>query len=474
MNNTYEKDVFVAGGGISGLASAHFLQKSNLSVLVMEKENRFGGSIQTVRKDGFLIEYGPNSTLDTSPIIHELFADVGIEDQMEYASEESNNRYIMRDGQLNALPMGPIAFLKTPHFSPAAKFRLLKEPFIKPSDPETEESLADFVIRRLGKEFLDYAIDPFVAGVYAGVPEELSVKSGFPKLYALEQKYGSLIKGAVLGARERKRRAEKSKQAARLFSFAGGMESMIQALTNKLQDSLLPGSSIRNIQRLGDFWEIKIASPDGEKRVKAGNILMTIPATCYGQLEIDTFEPIQRILSPIYHPPVTMVYFGYRHNPAKRALDGFGFLIPRKEKRNILGTIWSSTIFKNRAPESGIALTTFMGGTRQPENALLREENIINLVKNDLKSILGIATHPDMIAIKIWPEAIPQYNLGHQHIINQLELFEKNNPGLYISGNFRGGISVGDCIKQAKTMAESITKEQMSRPSPRIQNEIQT
>ncbi|GAB4374630.1 MAG: protoporphyrinogen oxidase [Calditrichia bacterium] len=463
MSKEINTDVLVVGAGISGLATAHFIRKQGLKVAVVEKTDRPGGAIRSERIDGFLVEYGPNSTLDTSPIIHELLADLGIESEMEYANERSKNRYIVRNGRLNALPMSPMAFIRTPHFSGKAKLRLLKEPFIKPAAPEVEETLAEFVVRRLGVEFLDYAIDPFVAGVYAGVPEQLSVKSAFPKLYALEQKYGSLIKGTILGARERKKRGEVSKQSAKLFAFPEGMQTMINALQAEFADSLIVKTNVRFIGKENGVFRVISRGEGGEFQFRTKSLLMTIPAYKYKDLPLDLFVSLHRPFEQLYHPPVTMVYFGFKNNPAARPLDGFGFLIPRKENFQILGTIWSSTIFSRRAPEGGIALTTFVGGSRQPENALLPESRLVDLVHHDLKILLGIEQQPDLVVVQPWPEAIPQYNIGHQQIIEDIERFERQTPGVYISGNFRGGISVGDCIKQAKLMAEKIGSEILQR-----------
>jgi oxygen-dependent protoporphyrinogen oxidase len=186
MTNDLPKDVIIIGAGITGLATAHFLERQGLSTRIIEKEPHVGGTIRSGRVDGFLVEYGPNSALDTSPVLHELFESAGVADRLQYANAKSQNRYIVRDGKLVNLPMSPLAFLKTPLFSASAKIRLLKEPFISKSNSDVDESLADFVRRRIGEEFLDYAINPFVAGVYAGDPEELSVRSSFPKLLELE------------------------------------------------------------------------------------------------------------------------------------------------------------------------------------------------------------------------------------------------------------------------------------------------
>ncbi len=464
MQKDMKTDIVIIGAGISGLATAHFLKKQGLKTILVEKKDEPGGSIKSERVEGFLVEHGPNNALDTTPILGEIFEDLGIESEREFANDQSKNRYIVRDGVLNALPMGAGPFLKTRLFSTSAKLRLLKEPFISPCDPNKEETLAQFVERRLGREFLDYAIDPFISGVYAGVPEALSVKSAFPKLYDLEQKYGSLIKGTFMGARERKKRNEVSKQSARLFSFREGLQTMIDALRTEFADDLYLGARLEGVERTDGGWEIQFLRGQEKYIVETEALLLTIPVHAYSELRGALFQPLVPELNKIPYPPVTMVYFGYKENPAARPLDGFGFLVPRKEKRQILGSIWSSTIFSGRAPEGDTAFTTFIGGTRQPENALLPESRIVDLVSADLKDLLGIEAKPDVVVVRPWPKAIPQYNIGHSQIIEKVEEFERANSGVFLSGNFRGGISVSDCVKNAKGMAERISGELKIKP----------
>ncbi|MCZ7615365.1 MAG: protoporphyrinogen oxidase [Ignavibacteriaceae bacterium] len=200
------KKIVIIGAGISGLTTAYLLFKEGYDVIVLEQKDKVGGSIETVSADGFLFDRGPNSGLETTPLIQQLVKDLNLEDQFVYANREGNKRYILRNGQLHALPMSPPAFFKTELFSGKAKLRLFAEPFIGRSKDGYYQSIAEFVTRRLGKEFLDYAINPFVAGVYAGRPEDLSVKSAFPKLYALEEEYGGLIMGTIKSIRKRKKK----------------------------------------------------------------------------------------------------------------------------------------------------------------------------------------------------------------------------------------------------------------------------
>lgn len=458
MKSEIKTDVAIIGAGISGLTAAHFLSKSGKSVVVLEKNNRIGGSIHSEKRDGFLIEHGPNSTLETTPILGELFADLNLQSQLQYATETANKRYIVRYGKLNALPASPPAFIKSNLFSASAKLRLLKEPFIKPAPPEKDESLGAFVQRRLGQEFLDYAINPFVAGVYAGKPETLCIKSAFPKLHQLEQEYGSLIKGAILGARKRKKSAEKAKSHAKMLSFQNGLQTVTDAIGKSLAKQIFTETAIMSIRRDGQQFEIDVQSPDGESHISATTLLLTIPAHQYEKLPFEFDFPLQGQFEDIYYPPVSMVYFGYKKQPDCVPLDGFGFLVPEKEQRQILGTLWSSSIFPGRMPDGGAALTTFVGGSRQPENALLPDEQLSELVQNDLRELMGISQKPDVVVIRKWQKAIPQYRLGHQQLMRDIELFEQKNPGMFISGNFRGGISVADCVKQAHGMSETISR----------------
>ncbi|MFQ5708594.1 MAG: protoporphyrinogen oxidase, partial [bacterium] len=218
-DQSVEKDAVIIGGGISGLATAYRLLKSGLDILLLEKSAHIGGAIHTEEFDGFLIDYGPNSTLDTSPRIGGFLKEIGLQDERVAANANAKRRYILKNGQLLPLPMNPPQFVMSRLFSLRAKLRLLREPFISAAPHDQEESIAEFVERRLGREFLDYAINPFIAGVYAGDPCRLSVRSAVSKIYGLEKKYGSLIKGAIKGAKERKKRRESDKTKAQLFSF---------------------------------------------------------------------------------------------------------------------------------------------------------------------------------------------------------------------------------------------------------------
>ena len=461
-------DTIIIGAGISGLTCAYRLQEAGQRVLLLEKAPRFGGAIRSARDGAWLIEAGPNSTLETTPLLTELIRDAGVEDQKLYASDASKNRYILKHGKLTALPMSPPAFFKTGLFTWGTKLGLFGEPFKKPSPPDAQESVADFVRRRLGQEFLDYAINPFVAGVYAGDPELLSVRAAFPKLYELEQTYGGLIKGQIKGARERKKRGEESKQSARMFSFLDGMQTLTDALARAIPDTdKLHSAEVRAIRIGADAADVPIphsprftvtvAHDGGEKQFTARNLIIATPASAAAALSREFAPEISAVLEEIPYPPVAEVITGYTPTADMHPLDGFGFLIPKVENRRILGTIFSSTIFRKRAPEGKVHLTTFIGGMRQPEEALRSDEAIVQTALDEQRALLGTPEKPDFVYVTAWKHAIPQYVHGHLERMEEIDAVEQAHPGLHYCANYRGGISVGDCVKSAHAVVERIT-----------------
>lgn len=449
------KKIAVIGAGISGLCTAYWLKKAGMNVTVLEKSQRCGGSIVTERSDGFLIDLGPNSALETSETLRELVRELGLEATKVYGNEASNNRYILKSGRLHPVPMSPARFIKSGLFSWKAKLRLLREPFIGRSrDPYI--SLADFVRHRLGREFLEYAINPFVAGVYAGDPAQLGTAAAFPKLYALEQRYGSLIRGAIAGARERKRRNEVAKDRARLFSFREGMEVFPNKIAEFLGDSIRYGTQVKSITPEKSGWELSLESSSGAEILSVDTVVTAVPSDALAGL-LQALEPeAAGTLADIPYPPVAVVFMGFRSGAVARELDGFGFLIPALENRQILGSIWSSTIFPGRAPEGHMAFTTFVGGARQPENALLSDAELEQLVLRELSDIIGLKGRPVITRILKWPRAIPQYGLNYTRIQKLYGDLESRQPGLYIAGNIRRGISVGDSVLCAHEIADRI------------------
>ncbi len=451
--------VAVIGAGISGLCVAYFLRKKGLNVIVLERDETVGGTMKTIHDDGWLIETGPNSALETTPLVRKLVDELQLGTQFLYANDEAKHRFILRGGKLYPLPTSPTTFLTSKLWSFAGKARLLKEPFI--GRAKKEESIAEFVERRLGREFLNYAIDPFVAGVYAGDPKLLSVQAAFPKLYGLEEKYGGLIKGMARGRKERARRSEISKDRARLFSFRDGMEVLPRSIAGFLDNAVRLGSTVEHIipLRAGarPVYTVTYSEKGVQRSLQAAAVVLAAPAFATAQL-IERIDPeMSKTLSTIYYPPVTEVFTGFRRDQVKRSLDGFGFLVPSVERRKILGTIWSSSLFPHRAPENSVALTTFVGGARQPEIASESDENLVRIVCEEFQNLLSIEGSPSFVKITRWQKAIPQYNIGYHKILKAIERFEENFRGAFISANFRCGIAVGDCLISAEKTAQEMS-----------------
>ncbi len=453
-----KKSVVIIGAGISGLATAYWLNKNGYDIKILESKKEAGGAMETFIENGFLIDSGPNSGLETTPLIRQIVDDIGLSDEMVYANESSNKRYILRSGELHALPTSPAAFITTGLFSTKAKFRVMAEPFIGKSDDGYYLSMAQFVKRRLGQEFLDYAIDPFVSGVFAGDPYKLSVKSAFPKLYRLEEVYGGLVMGMIKGARERKRRAEQSKQSAKMFSFINGMQTFPKAIADKLKNKIQYESRVHSVGRSVNKWIVKYENNGEVKEIKTDFVLSTIPVHSASQIFSNLDSDFEKHARAIYYPPVMVLFLGFKKKDILRKLDGFGFLIPSNEKKSFLGAIWSSTIFPNRCNNDNAAFTLFIGGARSPFLFDLEKEKLIEKVLNEFKQIMNISNDPIFIKDRMWNKAIPQYNIGYIEHENYFDKFEKENHGIFISGNFRGGISVGDCVKNSEITLKRIQK----------------
>ena len=427
--------VAIIGAGITGLVAAFELKRQGVDCTVYEASDHVGGVIRTVHEDGFLVECGPNSVLDTHPNLGKLIARLGIEGNKLPANTAAQNRFIVRDGQPIALPVSPPAFFSSKAFSTKAKLRLLREPFIRSKSNESE-SLADFVLRRLGREFLDYAINPFVGGVYAGDPAKLSTAHAFPKLYALEQEYGSLIKGAIKGAKKRKKRAETASKDARMFTFDDGMEVLPRKLAAKLGDAVKPNCPVTGLQPLENGrWLV-----NGEEYT---DVVLAIPAHTMPNLDAPfDLSP----LADIYYPPVASLSLGFELNQFTHPLNGFGVLIPKVENRYSLGALFPSSIFPERAPGGMVLLTAFIGGSMAPEKALQDEDEMLANVLDDLEQLLGLTGPPEYKHLSVYPQAIPQYVVGYERFLNLMKQIEGDHPSIHFAGHYRDGISVGNSI----------------------------
>lgn len=439
--------VVVVGGGISGLAAAWFLRRRGAAVTLLEAGGEPGGTIRTVERDGFLVDTGPTSTLSRGGALAELIAGVGLEADVVEADRRAA-RYIVKDDKLFALPFGLLDFVATPLFTAGAKWRLLAEPFHRRAG--SEESIAQFTRRRIGPEFLDWAVDPFVSGVYAGDPERLSVRAAIPRLYALEADYGSLFIGALVktfrgdsgGAQPR----------GRLISFRRGMQTLPRAVARDLGESLRLNAVVTAIGRAGADWIARTS--DGE--IRGSNLVLAVPAYIAAELLGSIDRGSAQELGTISYPPVASIALGFAREQIGHPLNGFGALLPRRVRRETLGVIFSSTLFPGRAPPNKVLLTGFIGGSRNTAIQDVDDVVLIERVLSDLRPLLGIRGEPAFLRVTRWPRAIPQYELGHVERIARLDTALGGYPGLHVCANWRGGVSLSDSVASAERLAGTL------------------
>ena len=416
-----------------------------------------GGVIRSVRRDGYLAEFGPNTILETSPKIISLVRDLGLDSRRMYSDPAAEKRYLVRDRKLIEVPASPPKFFTSPLFSLNAKLRLLIEPLRRRGDAGKEESVAEFVRRRLGQEFLDYAINPLVAGIYAGDPERLSVTHAFPKLREIEQKYGSLILGQIRGAKERKQREEISKQEAKKVSFDEGLQVLTDTIQATLGSAVRLNTAVTRLERKPDGWRVTARAGNGEQSETHSTVLYA--GTAYQLADVDLRAPQPFNLKPlaeVRYPAVASLVLGFRRDQVRHPLDGFGVLIAQIEKFHLLGALFSSSLFPNRAPAGHVTLTCYVGGVRQPELAQLSTDELTELAVQDLGVLLGVTGRPTFRHHEFYRRAIPQYEVGYGRFKELMNDAEAKAPGLFLAGHFREGISLGDSLLSGHNVVERI------------------
>lgn len=451
------KSIAVIGAGITGLTTSFLLKDKNLPVELYEASGRPGGVIQSKRQDGYLAEFGPNTLLNTNKKLEYLFKISGLKEHVKFAEHKGDKRFLVRNGKVIAMPSKALSFFLSSLFSWKAKYNLMMEPFRPRWKNAYEESVAQFVRRRFGDEFLTYAIDALVAGIFAGNPERLSVIHGFPKLYKAEQEYGSMIRAQFFGAKARKKRGETSKQEARILSFDEGLQVMTDTLAQKLGNDFHPNCPVTAITQIPDGWRVTYRQGNDLKQKDHSAVLLSTSAYAAAQIDLQSTSSLNlNSFSNIPYAPVSSVMLGYKREDVGHPLDGFGMLLPGIEKFNILGTLFSSTLFPNRAPQGYVALSSYVGGMRQPELAGLPQDKLFKMVHDDLVKLLKIRGEPVCCISNYYPRAIPQYNVGYGHFKDIVYQLQKDCPGFYIGGNYTRGPALSDNILSGFDFADNI------------------
>ena len=454
--------VGIIGAGIAGLTAAYRLRAWGADVRVFEASAEVGGAIRSRRQGGYLIEEGPNALQTGTPLLEDLIDALGLAEARVEAAPAAKRRYIVRRGKPVPLPGSPPALVRSPLFSWRAKGRLLAEPLVRAARPEAEESIADLVRRRLGQEALDYALSPFVAGIFAGDPARLSARYAFPRLYELEQAHGSLLLGSLKRARTSKA-SRGTSPPRRTFSFRDGLHTLPHALAEQLAGRITTEAPVIALAQEPGGWRLTALKGGTPTTHRFRHVIFAAPLHRLGGLGFETDVDLTP-LAAVPYPPVTTVALGLRRDQVGHPLDGFGLLVPEVEARfQTLGTLFSSTLFPGRAPHGHVLLTSFVGGTRHPDLARAQDDVIVEAVRRDLSHLLDVRGEPAFARCARWPQAIPQYELGHGRVVATLDRLEATHAGLHFAGNYRSGIAVGDAAASGAAAAERVRDQEREK-----------
>jgi protoporphyrinogen/coproporphyrinogen III oxidase len=451
----------VVGAGISGLAVGYALQYAGISTLVLESSARPGGVIHSAERDGYLLEWGPQSFAGHASLT-KLCTDLQILDQ-RLLGDPKAPRYVLIDGNLENVSMGP-SLLASPLMGGGTRISILRDILGKSRAPQPDESIGNFMRRKFSAALLDRLIGPFVSGVYAGDPEKLSLRAAFPILHEAETTSGSVIRGLFPVMKQRKtKRGNAPREKATLQTFQKGNETLTRALATALGDHMTCSSEVTSIAPLeagrdakSPRFRVSVRSPRGQQIIETERLILATPTNIAGKLLAPFHAEFETQLGQIEYAGICVVSLGYRKTDVGDPLNGFGFLVPRSSGLNVLGTVWNSSLFPGRAPNDHALLTSFVGGATNPGALQKSAEELVQLVHSELTPVLGIRNQPQFCNVNIVLRAIPQYNLGHTARLAALEALRAQFPGLYLAGNYLNGPAVGTCVEHSLTIADEI------------------
>lgn len=450
----------IVGAGISGLATAHALlqQQADLDLQVIEAGDRPGGKIWSEKtSEGYLCEWGVNAFLDSKPKTLELASSLNLSPVTSY--DASRHRFVYSNNELKKLPGSPPAFIKSDLISWPGKIRLAMETLV-PRASKAEETLKEFAIRRLGREAFEKLIDPMASGVFAGDPEKMSVNSCFPRIKEIEAEYRSLILGLIKLQVKAKKAGDSDKPqagpAGKLTSFKNGMSELSDAIATRLGNRLHLSTGVESIVKNGERYILHLS---GGRQLETERVILAAPAYAQSMMLKELAPEISEILANMFYPPLAVCCLGYERSKIKHDLNGFGFLVPSREHRKILGTLWDVSVFPNRAPDGNVLLRTMVGGARAADCAVEDPEKLANSVRAELATIMGIDATPDFIKSYRHEKSIPQYTLGHASRLQKIDQHLEKLPNLILTGNAYKGVALNDCVANAYQIAETLTKD---------------
>ncbi len=428
----------IIGSGISGLSAGHFLSKKSTDFIILEADNKVGGIIQSKSKNKFICENGPNTVLLNNDAIIEMIKDCKMWDELKFPTENSNiNRFVLHENKLTIIPTKFSKFFSTPLLSKLGKLRIFKELFVKSHNKDT--TVYNFISKRFGKEFHDQFIEPFLTGVYAGDTKKMSAKHSLKLLWSLEQTYGSVIKGFL----------KRKKNKVNSFNFKGGLSSLITKVADQLKENIRLNYKVNKIEKTNNGY--KILSDSGDIICK--EVICTIPSYVLKQLIWDK-SLIQELNRVIYNP-IDVFHFGLERKNINNNIDGFGVLTKPSDKKSFLGILFNSRIFDFVSPNDMDLFTVLVGGERQKELCELPVKELECIVLKELEEMINHTGNVVFSNHFKWKKGIPQYNLNQEQLVISISNFEKNNKNFHITGNYFNGISVSDCIKKAKIIADN-------------------
>lgn len=448
-------DVAVVGAGISGLATAHALARAGVDVRVFERRAAAGGRIVSERCDGFLMEHGPSAIVSPALPAEALIDELCLAGERIERGERVRHRFLVRDGRLHALPLQPLAFFASPYFTLRERLRLLAEPFV--AAMPNDETVAAFAARRFGQGFLDYLVDPLIGGLQAGRPDALSIAATFPQLKRMEREAGSVVRWLARARLRGTAQPAMGPGQRRLFSFRDGLAALPRALAGALGPRLCCATSVERIDTDERGFRLAWAHDAGVAgATRARAVVLALPAYGAARLATALDAKAGAALRDIAHPPLAVVFLGYRAESIRHPLDGLGVLTPALERRSLLGAIFSSTLFEGRAPRGHVAITAFVGGARDPDRTLRAPPELVADVHGELAHLFGACSPPVLSHVRYWPRGLPQPDLGHADRLVALAACEARLPGLFFAGNYLAGASTAACIAGAEATAQRV------------------
>ena len=467
----------IIGAGVSGLALAHNLKRllgDRAEIVLYEKGDRPGGAIHSKRTDGFLIEWGPNGFLNNEPATFELIKELGIRDRLVVSSDTARKRFLFIGGALHQIPLSPPGFLATRVLPLSAKLRFAMEPLIGKRTAGTDESVADFVARRFGRMAVQRMFDPLMSGIYAGDVNALSIQSTLKVFHEMEQSHGSVVRGMV--ARIRQRRAEarragapekadelvstsKNPMSNKLLSFQEGMNELIDALAGELRGHLRVSAAVESLTRGESGFDLAVRGGNGAQPAHHDIVVLATPPEQAAPLVAGMDAALADRLGEIKSSTIAVIALGFRSEDMANPLDGFGYLVPRREGVRSLGVLWSSSIFPGRAPDGHKLLQIMIGGAHDPRAVDEDEQTLIDTAMKDADPVLGFRGGPVVRRVMRHRSGIPQYTLGHNARLKEITGRMAPLNGLHLAGNGYFGISTNDCIRHARELAARIAAD---------------